>query len=179
MSEENLRPCRKCKAPNRVDNTYCRKCGAVLDVGTTEIRAQRKPVMPRFEGMRWRYVLIGIFVMLGFVFFLSFAAFIAGRALGFGSGGIGSLATNIIQIGFIAAALFFVAFGISGVVLAWLARDRITREVALSTVLVIGMLGVVGSLLTSDFLIVAGLLFLPSLASAVLGVRLTKVAGHE
>ncbi len=177
MNDETLRPCRKCGAPNRNDNIYCRRCGAVLAVGTAEVRAQKRPVSPK-RGMRWRYVLLGVFVMPGILCFLAFAALLIARFLGVG-GGLGGMVSNIVRIGLLSAALFFVAFGLGGGVLTWIARQRIPREVALSAVLVFVVLGVVGSLITSDLLIVAGGLFLPSLISAVLGGRLVKVADYE
>jgi hypothetical protein len=109
--------------------------------------------------------------MLGLVSFLSFACFIAAEALGLG---IGSLTEDLVQISIIAAVVFFVAFGLSGAVLSRLAREPIPREVALSTALVIGALGVLGSIVTSDLMVVAGAILLPSLASSVLGAQLTR-----
>jgi len=174
MNDGNLSACRKCGTLNRIDNTYCRKCGAVLEVRTSEIRAQPKPVRPRFEGIRWRYVIIGVFVMVGLVSFLSVVSFIAAGALGMG---IDNLTRDLVQVSIITTAAFFVAFGIGGMVLSRLARQPIPREVALSTVLVMGAFGVIGSIVTSDLVIVAGVILVPSLASAVLGARLTKTRG--
>jgi hypothetical protein len=176
MEENNLKICRKCATPNREDNVYCKKCGAVLDVQTTAVKAQKKPVVPQLKEMRWRYVFIGVFVMLGIVSLMSAVALLAGQGLGFGALGFEGIASDIVRTGAIAAGLFFVAFGLSGVVLAWLARARITREVAIATTLVLAVFGVVGSLLTADALIVAGLLWVPSVASSVLGARLAR---HE
>jgi hypothetical protein len=174
MEENILKVCRKCATSNREDNVYCKKCGAVLDVQTTAVKAQKKPVVPQLKEMRWRYVLVGVFVMLGVVSLMSAVAFFTGQGLGFGSLGIDGFASEIIRTGAIAAGLFFVAFALSGAVLTWLAKSRITREVTVAVTLVLAVLGVVGSLLTDDALIVAGLLWAPSVAFALLGARLTR-----
>lgn len=173
MKAEPPKICRKCATENRADNIYCKKCGAVLDVKTVQIKAQAKPVAPKLRGIGWRYVLIGVFVMLGFVCFFGGAAFLVSKMLGFFSGGFESIADNLLSIGIGATALFVVAFGISGVVLAWLAKERITNEVSISATVVIAALGAAGAAVTVDIAIVAALLFVPSVVSAVLGVKMT------
>lgn len=174
MSSQPTITCRRCQTPNRTDNAYCRKCGVALNISTTEIRAQRKPVMPKLRGMQWRFLFVGFFVMLGIVFTLVAVSAFTARVLGLGGTSIDGIAQNVLPLTFATAGIFFVGFGVSGYVLAWLARRRISTEVAVSTTLVLALLGVVGSLVTPDLAIVAGVAFVPSLVSAVLGVRLAR-----
>ena len=162
------KPCRKCGTPNPMENIYCRKCGAVLSVSTGVIRAQRKPLVLRYAGMKWRFVPAGLFIMLGVAALgLGAAALLGvGPALSGGELGAGILNT-ILFIGL----LFFIAFFIGGAVLSLISRRTAGPEAILASILAVMLLGVIGSALATDLLIAAAVALLPSAGAAWLGAR--------
>jgi len=178
MTLTDAKICRKCGTNNRPDNSYCRKCGAVLDITTAAINAQPKPVTPDPKGIRWRYVGVGIFVMLGLTSCFLGAAAVLYSVLDVGKSGLSGLVADLfVFIGFV-GVLFLIAFGLGGVVMAWLSRRPVTKEVTIATVAVIALLGAAGSTLTADMLIVAGIVIMPSVAAAWLGTKTNKGAAR-
>lgn len=171
MGTAAQKSCRKCGTPNPEDNVYCRKCGALLDISTREIEAQPKPVMPEEEGIRWRYVGVGIFVLLGLtVCFLGAAAYVGFR-MNLGQSGLTGLVADFFTFLTVMGVLFLLAFGIGGVVMGWISSRAVTKEVMIAAVVVIGLLGAAGAALTDDLLIVAAILLLPSMGAAWLGTK--------
>jgi hypothetical protein len=169
MVSDGFLTCRKCGVPNPPGNQYCKKCGAVLSVSTTILKAQRKPVKPQDTGFKWRYVWVGGFVMLGL------AAVAIGTAIFLGlrvqveeRGVVGGLAAFAVALG----VVFLISFGISGFLLGLLAKRAVPREAFVAAALVVTLLGVIGSTVTYDLAITAGLLLLPTGFSAWLGSRL-------
>ena len=164
-------PCRKCGADNPTSNQYCKKCGAVLSVSTSVVRAQRVPVSPVDTRFKMRYVIVGAFVMLGLAAVAIGIALLCGVKSGIGEHGlVGGLLMFTVSIG----AVFIVSFGLSGLLLSQLAGRSVGRESFIAAALVIAVLGVVGSTVVFDLLIAAGLLLLPTAFAAWLGARLKK-----
>jgi hypothetical protein len=60
-----LRNCRKCAAQNPDTNQYCHKCGCVLDVATSMVRAQPRTFIPFVQKFRWRWVALSALVIMG------------------------------------------------------------------------------------------------------------------
>ena len=161
-------PCRKCGTHNPQENIYCRKCGAVLSVPTGLIRAQRKPLVPQNMGMKWRYVPVGLFIMLGVAALSLGAAALLGVGPALLGGALGAgILNTILFIGF----LFFITFFIGGAVLSFICRRAATVEAILASILAVLLLGVVGSALATDLLIAAAVALLPSAGAAWLGAR--------
>ena len=172
MSTESLNKCRKCGTSNRADNAYCRKCGAVLYITTTQVNAQPKPVMPDPTGLKWRFIWLGVFVMLGLVSALLFFALFLGSVTGIGANGLSGLVEDLFRLVLLTGVLFFVAFGLSGLVMAWLSKRSVTKEVVIASSVVVALLGAAGSTLTTDLLVVAGMVLPLSAAAAWLGAKL-------
>ena len=169
MQNTGTKPCRKCGTENPQENIYCRKCGTVLSVSTGLIRAQRKPLSLRSTGMKWRYVPVGLFVMLGV------AAVGIGTAAVLGIGPAllgGELGAGIMNTILFIGMLFFVAFFVGGAVLSLICRRTAAAESMLASILAVLLLGVVGSALATDLLIAAAVALLPSVGAAWIGARI-------
>ncbi len=163
------KPCRKCGADNPLENGYCKKCGAVLGVATSVIRAQRKPIVPEDTSVRWRWVLIGVPMMIGLLSVLNAAGALVGVHSLFGkamSGG--NIAGHVLMI----AGMNIVSFFIGGAVLGRIAKRTATRESVIASASAMILLGLVGSVLTKDLLITALIAVIPSTAAAWAGARI-------
>lgn len=179
MTDSLDKTCGKCGAVNPGTNEYCRRCGAIIGVTTAMIRAQKKPFMPRIQGVRWRWVGLGALVLLGANALAAGAAaglFFAffGPAAGVDAGLLGRFAGLMAALGVAGLA----AFAAGGAFMGFLSRQPGAAEPALAACLVIGLLAVVGSALTSDAILVAGLALLPCAAAAGLGGRMASFFGE-
>ncbi len=178
-------PCRKCGTPNPIGNEYCRKCGAVLAVPTAAVKAQRRPVLPAMKGIRWRWVGMSVLVilgamaiLLGAVMLVAYFAFDALMDTKFHD--LGGMTSEFLGLAIAVVTSFLVAFALGGLAVAWLAGRRIVMEPVIAAFVVLTLLGVVGSAVTGDALLIAAVMLLPSAALAGLGGRLGDlVAGVE
>lgn len=172
-----LRYCRKCNTENPLRNIYCRSCGAALDVDTDEVKAQPKPVMPKSDRTAWLWVLLGSLVSLGLLSILLGASFFRGLLELVPTVSSNEESSLVLRADFVKFAalmgfIFITAFAVSGLVVSWLARRSLAREMIISSFLVLSLLAMVGSALTADAAVLAALFLLPSAASAILGARL-------
>jgi hypothetical protein len=169
-----VEPCRKCQAPNPKTNQYCRSCGALLDVSTTLINAQRSWILPAAKGIRWKWVLLGAFAMLGFVAILIgglslVTAVVAGDEIGARVTDLAGLARELFGLVIAATALFLVAFGLGGLATSLVARRRTVLESVIAGLAALLLLGAVSTALAVDAVWVVLVLALPSAALAGLG----------
>jgi hypothetical protein len=168
----DAQPCRKCQTPNPATNQYCRKCGAVLQVSTTMVEAQPKTILPFVKRFRWKWVALGVPVILGaatiaLVGFAAIAAVVLGASAGTGSlSSLGSRAPGLAIGGGVA---LLVAFALGGLVVGKMARERSIAEPALAALIVLGVLAAAGTSLSGDALLIAAVLALPCAAAAGFG----------
>ena len=165
MSTAPEKLCRKCGTMNPAENAYCRKCGVVMSISTGLIRAQRKPLMLRSKGIRWRWVPLGALIMLG----TAALGTVGGAALGLRPILGGDAKAALLGSAISTVVLFFVAFFIGGLLLSRLCGRPAFPEALAASVLAVLLLGMVGSVLATDLVIAAGLVLLPSAGAAWLG----------
>ncbi len=170
MNMNPVKPCRKCGTLNPPENTYCRRCGAVLGVATAVVRAQRAPLTPLATGIQYRFVLLGIPMMVGIAAVVTTAAAVLG--LGPLEHGAEGMSKGILNLALITAGLFVVSFFPGGMLLSRMTRGAATREATVSSLLAVLLLGVIGSTWTVDLLIAASVALIPSAGAAWLGARL-------
>ena len=175
-NELNIGQCRKCGAKNPQSNQYCASCGAILKVSTGMIEAQPQPVLPFVHRFEKRWLLASIFVFFGvwvltmvllFVFsLLFFDAFVT--ELKFGETGIQTrlLPVLIPTLG-TATVLYFSA----GVLVSRLARDAKVAEAVIAAIIIALVIGIAGSMISSDFFIASTLFGTPGVIAAGLGAR--------
>jgi len=174
MNQEITRPCRKCGAPNPLSNEYCRKCGALLDVATAEIKAQRRPILPSVREIHWRWVGMSALVILGLMAILmgvlSLVAWLVFDVINKAKfHDFGSMTDELAGLAIAAFTLFVISFGLGGLVVAWLTNQRTVVEPTIAAFVVLALLGVVGSAITDDALWAAAVMLVPSAALAGLG----------
>ncbi len=177
MGEDEIQPCRKCHAPNPISNEYCRECGALLSVSTVAIMAQSGPILPAVKKIRWQWVGLGALAILGLIaVFLGILTLIAwlfiGVTGGIGVRDLGALTDEFLGLSIAAVTLFLAAFGFGGVTVALLSKHRIIFEPVIAALVVLILLGVVGSAMTNDAPFVAAIFGLPSAVLAGLGSRI-------
>lgn len=177
MTGKETLPCRKCGAPNPLGNEYCRKCGAVLSVATAEVKAQRKPVLPAVKQLKWGWAFLGALIMLGIITILLGAVFFLAKVVfdvksAGASPDLRTLASDFLGVSIIAALAFLAAFGLGGAAVSWMSRSRLVLEPAIGAFMVLALLAVIGSVLSRDLGIAAGVMLMPSAALAALGGRL-------
>ncbi|MCP4602522.1 MAG: hypothetical protein GY847_18730 [Proteobacteria bacterium] len=129
------------------------------------------------DKIRWQWVGLGFLVILGLMAIL-LGALITISWLAFDLiletqiRDLSAMTEEFIGLAIAAVTLFLAAFGLGGLAIAWLTGRSTVVEPAIAAVLVFGLLGVVGSALTDDALIVAAIISLPSVALAGLGGRM-------
>lgn len=165
-------PCRKCKTPNPSTNQYCRSCGAVLQVSTALVEAQPKTILPFVRRFRWKWVALGVPVILGAatIALVGFAI-VASLLLGAGAtgGSLASLGSRAPGLAVAGGAVFLLAFALGGLVVGRMARERSIAEPALASLIVLGVLAAAGSALSGDAALVAAVLALPAAVAAGFG----------
>ncbi len=180
MDINSDKTCRKCGTKNPKQNDYCRRCGALLAISTTLIKAQKGPVLPLVKEVRVKYVILGAAAMLGLITVL----LVAGGAVALllfdvslGSSGGGSGSGNLIAVLVGTGVLFLLGFGIGGFALSWLLKGRPIAESVIATFLVLALLAAIGYPLSNDAPIIAAIWLLPSVLAAALGNKLGKARG--
>ena len=164
-----MEPCRKCGTPNPEANQYCRGCGAVLNVSTAMVEAQRSLLLPASRGIKLRWIALGAASMLGFAAVLVGAlVVVVGATAGAAAGG-GSVADRLRGLPIAASVVLLLAFGLGGVSVAWMSRGRTVLEPVISSLAVLALLGAAASTLSADAVWVAALLALPGALLAGLG----------
>ena len=182
MTDVEKKPCRKCGELNPVSNDYCRHCGAVLEISTIAVKAQRGPVLPAVRKIRFRYVFLTAAAMLGLMTVL-FSIFAAVSWLVFDAAieqrieNLGSVKGGFVGVTITIGSLFLLAFGLGGFGISWLAKRRSAVEPMISSVLVLALFTAIGLTISEDAPIITAVLFLPSVASAGLGSKLGMVLG--
>ena len=160
--------CRKCGTANPSGNAYCRKCGVVMSVSTGLIRAQRSPLKIRDTGMKWRFVPVGLLIMIGTIALGTGVSTVLGlRPMMMG----GDATAGLLGSAIATTILFFVSFFVGGALLSRLSKRTATPEAVLSSALAILLLGVIGSALAADLMIAAGIALIPSAGAAWLGAH--------
>jgi hypothetical protein len=168
----DARPCRKCNTPNPATNQYCRSCGAVLQVSTTLVKAQPKTILPFVRRFRWKWVALGVPVILGattiaLLGFALVATVLLGATAGAGSlSSIGSRAPGLLVAGGI---VVLAAFALGGLAVGRMAKERSIAEPALASLVVLGVLAVAGTTISGDAALIAAVLALPCAAAAGFG----------
>ncbi len=176
MSTLSQQPCRKCRTLNPVGNQYCRKCGAVLEVSTTEVRAQPRPIKPTIKEIRWRWIALGALVVLGVVtlllgifitltYLIMSSTFEQTKDLAAAAEHFGGVMAG-------GAMVFIAAFGIGGAATTWLSRQSSFVEPALSALIVVVLLTIIATSMVDGALWITGILVAPCIFMAGLGGRL-------
>lgn len=166
------RPCRKCKTPNPATNQYCRSCGAVLQVSTTLVKAQPKTLLPFVRKFRWKWVALGVPVILGAATIALLGFAVAAAVLldaGATSGSLSSLGSRAPGMAIVGGVVFLLAFALGGLVVGRMARERSIAEPALASLIVLGVLAVAGTPLSGDAALIAAVLALPAAIAAGFG----------
>ena len=177
-----MRNCRKCAAPNPDTNQYCHKCGCVLDVATSLVRAQPRTFIPFVQKFRWRWVALSGLVIMGTT---TLAAVGVGLAVAGGLGQIaagdslGAAAAKAPGLAVLVVVAVLAAFALGGLVAARMSRGRTVAEPALAALAVLGLLTVVGSSISRDAPLGAALLALPCAFAAALGGWLGEVGARK
>jgi len=183
-TSQKRQPCRKCGKPNPSSNDYCRQCGALLEISTAMLQAQKRPIMPIVKGLSWKWILISTLVTIGFAaVLLSGVALLAwlffDRA---SSPGPTDLASTLKDFaGFAAGGVtaFLLAFGLASFTIARIAGRPTAIEAVISAFAVHSLLATVGSALTSDAIYVAILMVIPSAVVAGLGGKVGELFGWK
>jgi hypothetical protein len=163
------KPCRKCGTDNPVENVYCKKCGAVLGVATSVVRAQRAPLSIASTGIRRRYILLGVPMMVGITAVIIGVTAVLGLQTMLSRSGTEK---GLLNSALMAVVLFVVSFFPSGLLLARMTRRSVVKEAMIASVLAVLLLGVLGSAVTTDLLIAACVALVPSVGAAWLGARI-------
>jgi len=177
-----LRNCRKCAAQNPDTNQYCHKCGCVLDVATSMVRAQPRTFIPFVQKFRWRWVALSALVIMGTTTLaVTGVGLAAAGSLGQGiaADSLGATAAKAPGLAVLAVVALLAAFGLGGLVSARMSRGRTVAESALAALVVLGLLTVVGSSLSHDAPLGAALLALPCAFVAALGGWLGEVGARK
>ena len=168
----DTRPCRKCKTPNPVTNQYCRSCGAVLQVSTTLVKAQPKTILPLVRKFRWKWVALGVPVILGAAT-IALLGFVVVAALLFDSattgGSLSTLGSRAPGLAIAGGVVFLLAFALGGMVVGRMAGERSIAEPALASLLVLGLLAAAATPLSGDAALIAAVLALPAAIAAGFG----------
>lgn len=159
--------CRKCGAGNPTTNQYCASCGAILQISTGMMEAQPKAVTPSYHSFEKRWLLISVFVLFGFVavaagvivllasiFFQASVSDMEFGLTGINTSAIGMIVLTVIVV----SGLFFGA----GMLISSLAKDVKQTETVLASIIVALIIGIFGQIVSSDFLWVSLLFFIPS-----------------
>ncbi|MCP4679855.1 MAG: hypothetical protein GY854_31055 [Deltaproteobacteria bacterium] len=174
MNRETSRPCRKCGSPNPLSNEYCRQCGAVLDVATAEVKAQRRPILPAVKEIHWRWVGMSALVTLGLMAILmgvlSLVAWLVFDVINQAEFyDFGAMTNEFAGLAIAAVTLFIISFGLGGLAIAWITKQHTVIEPTIAAFVVLTLLGVVGSSVTDDALWAVAVMLVPSAALAGLG----------
>ena len=169
--------CRKCGALNPAQNDYCASCGAILQVSTSMMKAQPKPVTPVVHRFEQRWLLTAVFVFLGvwvlsLVFFVVFARFFFHASINDMSFGETGIQTRMMPVLLPALAVATLLYLGAGVLISQLAQTAKTLETIIAAALVSILIGVAGSIISSDFLLVSVLVGAPGVVVAGIGARL-------
>jgi hypothetical protein len=177
-----LKSCRKCGAPNPDGNQYCHKCGCVLDVATSMVRAQPKTLLPFVQTFRWRWVALSALAIMGTTA-LAAAGLGAGAAglldRGIADGSLGSIATRAPGMAAVAGAVALLAFALGGLASARMSRGRTIAEAGAGALIAVALWTAVGSSLSTDALLVGALLALPCAIAAAFGGWLGELGGRR
>jgi hypothetical protein len=165
-------PCRKCQTPNPATNQYCRKCGAVLQVATALVQAQPKTLLPFTRRFRWRWVALGVPVILGAATLAVVGIAVAATAVldsNETAGSLAALGSRAPGLAVGAGAAFLLAFAVGGLVVGRMAKERSIAEPALASLVVLCLLAAAASPLSGDAPLIAAVLALPAALAAGLG----------
>jgi len=177
-----LRNCRKCGSPNPDSNQYCNKCGCVLDVATSLVRAQPRTLLPFVQRFRWRWVGLSALVIMGTTTVAAIGV-VAAAAVILGQGpapdSLGAIAARAPGLAALTAVAVLAAFWLGGLVSARMSRGRTVAESALAALVVLGLLTAVGSSLSRDAPLGAALLALPCAFAAALGGWLGELGARK
>ena len=156
----------------------------MLSASTIAVRSQLKPVSPPRKGIRWRWVGLGTFLILGLITVLQGTLFLVAWLImdlktSVGIRDLSALTNELLGLSIAAAILFLLAFGLGGAGLAWLSKRNTALEPVIAAFVVLFLLGMVGSALTKDAPIVIGVLAVPLATLAGLGGRLGELFSME
>ena len=138
------------------------------------VKAQRSWILPTAGGIRWKWVVTGVFAMLGFIAILFGVLYaLAGQYVQTGTeftrSSLASLADDLFEVIIMGTALFLAAFGLGGLTVGWVARRRVVFESVISSLAVLVLLAVVSAALVVDASLIVGILALPCIGLAGLG----------
>lgn len=177
-----MKSCRKCAADNPDSNQYCHKCGCVLDVATSLVRAQPRTLVPFVQRFRWRWVALAALVIMGTT---TLAAVGIGAAAagtfdqGIAGESLGAVAAKAPGFAALAVAAVLAAFALGGLVSAKMSRGRTVAESALAALVVLGLLTGAGSSVSRDAPLAGAILALPCAFVAALGGWLGELGARK
>ena len=170
---QNIEPCRKCGALNPESNEYCSNCGAVLKISTNVMRAQPKVSVPIINRFKIKWVLMGIFVMLGTGTIATILTLLIGISL-FKRNGAG----NLSELFFTISLLMGLSFMTGGAIMSFMSKSSKIAESILASILAALLFGFAGSSISSDILNASLILIIPGALIAGLGAFLgIKIKG--
>lgn len=177
-----MKSCRKCAAHNPDTNQYCHKCGCVLDVATSMVRAQPRTLIPFVQRFRWRWVALSALVIMG-------TATLAAVGIGAAAAGVfdqgiageslGAVAAKAPGFAAFAVVAVLAAFALGGLVAAKMSRGRTVAESALAALVVLGLLTGAGSSVSRDAPLAGAILALPCAFVAALGGWLGELGARK
>jgi len=150
----------------------------VLRVSTTSVLAQLKPIEPADKRIHWRWVGLGVLVILGMMtFLLGTFLFVASTTISAEENirDLSALIDEYLGLAIAGTTSFLLSFGVGGMAITWLANRRAILEPAIAAAAVLALLAIVGWTLTKDAPLVAAALALPAAALAALGGRLGEM----
>lgn len=177
-----LRNCRKCGSPNPDSNQYCNKCGCVLDVATSLVRAQPRTFMPFVQRFRWRWVGLSVLVIMGTATLAAAGVGVAAAGMlseGMATDSLGGIAAKAPGLTVIAVVAVLAAFFIGGLATSRMSRGRTVAEPALAALVVLGLLTGVGSSVSRDAPLAGAILALPCAFTAALGGWLGELGSRK
>jgi len=166
-----LEPCRKCGTPNPKSNQYCKNCGAVLSVATFQVKAHISTLFPVIVGFRWRWVLLGVPVLLGTVFVsaVGIAALLGVMIRNFKGGSLLFVWAKTPIVAIISILLFMSAFTLGGFMIARVSGKHTVAEPAVASLFVLLCLTLAGFSVSTDAIWVGALFALPCALMGAIG----------
>ena len=166
-------PCRKCGSLNPNSNEYCSSCGAVLKISTNLMRAQPKIVVPIISRFKIKWVIMGIFIMLGTGTIAISLTLLIGISLFKRHG-----ADNLSELFFTISFLMGLSFMTGGAIMSLMSKSSKIAESIFASILAALLFGFAGSSVSSDILKASLILIVPGALIAGLGAFLgIKIKG--
>ncbi|MBN2802126.1 MAG: zinc ribbon domain-containing protein [Deltaproteobacteria bacterium] len=167
LNNQKNEPCRKCKKENPLTNEYCSNCGSLLSISTMELKAQPKAKIPIINSFELKWVIAGVFVILGAsTIAIILALLFSMLFLKDGELDFKSTASTFI---FVVSIFSGISFASGGAIISYMSGKSKVIESLISSFICALLLGVAVSSISSQFLTVILILIIPFALLSALG----------